>query len=92
MDLDRDSVVSFTPVDPDLYEVAFTGKDDNWTLPVIGFAVVVTHAGQDEHDLSETDVCPVLLTDDGYPVALPSYLQGWLDQRPQAALRRKPSQ
>ncbi|MBM0233368.1 hypothetical protein JNW91_16800 [Micromonospora sp. STR1_7] len=88
MNLDRDSVTSFAPVDPDLYEVAFTGEDESWTLPVIGFAVVVTYAAQEDHDLSETGVCPVLIGEDGYAVTLRDLLSE-LSHRPQATLRRK---
>lgn len=87
--MDHGSALNFTPIPPGQYEVTFTAPDDHqWTLPVIGFAVVVTYAAQEDHDLSETGVRPVLIGEDGYVVTLPELLSE-LSHRPQAALRRK---
>ena len=54
MNLSRDSVTSFSPVDPTLYEVEVTAEVDSWTLPVIGFATVITYCGTEEGEGSDS--------------------------------------
>ncbi len=88
MNLDRDSILNFTPVDPDLWEVTFTSKDDTWTLPVIGFAVVVSYNGKDDGELSESVLNPVVLDEEGFPAPVQQYLNDW-ETRPKWALKRK---
>ncbi|MFG1844904.1 hypothetical protein [Micromonospora carbonacea] len=89
MNLDTNSVTSFSPTDPDLWEVTFTGEVDTWTMPVIGFAVVVTYAGEDGVP-SDTRTYPVVLDDSGMPVHVFEYLQEWKAPHPDFKLHRKP--
>lgn len=88
MNLDRDSILNFSPVDPDLWEVTITGEEDTWTMPVIGFAVVVSYNGKDDGELGETVLNPVVLDEEGYPSPIQQYLNDW-QVRPKWALKRK---
>ena len=88
MNLDRDSILNFSPVDPDLWEVAITGETENWSLPVIGFAVVVSYNGKDDGELSESALNPVVIDEEGYPTPIQNYLNNW-EIRPPWALKRK---
>ncbi|MEV4212926.1 hypothetical protein [Micromonospora sp. NPDC049662] len=91
MNLDRGSILNFAPADPDLWEVEFVDReDDRWTLPVIGHAVVVTHAAKDAGDLADTGVYPVV-EDDGTHSSIIEYLNNWeLKDRPRWRILRKP--
>lgn len=90
MNLGIDSVLSFSPVDPDLYEVAFSPKDgEKWELPVIGFAVVVTYGGSGG-EASETEIYPVVIDGESQPCTIWLYLENWgPESRPVWVLRRK---
>lgn len=89
MNLGRESILSFSPVDPDLYEVAFTVADgESWRQPVIGFSVVVVYAGKDGES-SDTHVYPVVIDDNGTPTNVLMYLEDFLTPLPAWSLRRK---
>lgn len=72
------SILSFTPADPDQWEVVFSGLQDGseaWTEPVIGFAVQVrnvfyeTRQGKDHGDF-DTAVVPVVIFEGAPSTAL----------------------
>lgn len=57
--------------------VEFTTKGESWTLPLIGWAVVVTYLGDEEEGAGleyETSVHPVILAEDQYPETVPTFL------------------
>lgn len=89
MNLGTDSVTSFSATDPNTYEVMFAGVDA-WTLPVIGFATVITYAAKDDGEHTDAAVSPVILTDDGNPLSVLEYLRDWSpEDRPGWTLRFK---
>lgn len=88
MNLDDGSIVHFSPVNPDLWKVTFTGEVESWELPVIGFAAVVTYAAKDEGDKDATRLYPVVLDDDGVIASVFEYLTDWDAPRPSWKLKR----
>ncbi|MEU8220905.1 hypothetical protein AB0C47_34755 [Micromonospora taraxaci] len=88
MNLDRDSILNFNPVDPDLWEVAITSETETWTLPVIGFAVVVSYNGKEDGELSESTLSPVILDEEGLISSVQQYQNNW-EVRPKWMLKRK---
>lgn len=88
MNLDKGSTLSFSPTDPDLWEVTFTGEAETWNLPVLGFAIVITH-GETNTGLTDSKLLPVVLCDEGFPTHVYEYLQDWDNPQPTWALRRK---
>lgn len=87
MNLDVNSVTNFSAVDPDLWEVTFTGEVDTWTMPVIGFAAVIVNHQDDAP--SDARLYPVVLDDSGFPLPVFEYLQDWDAPRPTFKLHRK---
>lgn len=88
MNLSRDSVTSFSPVDPDHYAVTFKGEAETWTLPVIGFATVITYCATDEGEGTDSGLYPVVLADEGYAITVWEYLHDFGDPKPQWTLHR----
>lgn len=87
MNLTRGSVLNMTT---DRGTAHFTGPDGKpFTLPLVGWATTVTWAiddpGCQDYENSdhthETDVVPVVLTDDGHPMTLRSFLAEDLENR-----------
>lgn len=64
--------------------VEFGAKGESWSMPLIGWAVVVTYL-EDEGEGAgleyETSVHPVILTEGRYPVTLPDYLLHEIDSK-----------
>lgn len=52
--------------------VHFTSADDEWALPLVGFAVVVTFVNRDGTEY-ETRADAVVLVEECYPVPLSTY-------------------
>ena len=77
MNFDRASILSFAPADPGAYWATFTGEKETWTLPVLGFATLVTYAAKEEGDRSDSRLTPVILDEDGHPVPVMEYLTNW---------------
>jgi hypothetical protein len=70
------SPIHFTAVNPGDWRMEFATKDERWTLPVIGWAVVVQH-----EDKYVTGIEPVVLENGWWALTLEQYLGDRDDQR-----------
>jgi hypothetical protein len=63
------SVISFTP--DATWTAQFKAGDEQWEVPVVGWAVIVRHV---DGGAMETDIEPIFLDEDLYPVTRLGYL------------------